>query len=131
MAVFLASSMVPLRAQDLAPRAYVITPLHSNAITLTYGFYNGSLLLNGAVPVTGVTGTYSVPVFTYYHSFGLLGRSSNISASLPYAIGTFEGKVVDSETQIYRSGLAGHDVSSVSKPEGWPGDAGKRDAPVG
>jgi hypothetical protein len=105
MAIFLASSMTLLRAQDLAPRAYVITPLHSNAVTLTYGFYNGSLLFNGAVPVTGTTGTYSVPVFTYYHSFGLLGRSANISASLPYAIGTFRGKVTGADTQIYRSGL--------------------------
>jgi hypothetical protein len=104
-AVFLASSVVLLRAQDLAPRAYVITPLHSNAVTLTYGFYSGSLILNGAVPVNDTIGTYSVPVFTYYHSFGLLGRSANISASIPYAIGNFEGEVTGSDTQIYRSGL--------------------------
>ena len=57
------------------------------------------------MPVTGTIGTYSVPVFTYYHSFGLLGRSANISASIPYAIGTFEGDVIGSDTQIYRSGL--------------------------
>ena len=37
-----------------------------------------------------------MPVFTYYHSPGLLGRSSNISASISYAIGTFEGEVVGS-----------------------------------
>jgi hypothetical protein len=105
MVVFLVSSVVLLHAQDLAPRAYVITPLHSNAVTLTYGFYSGSLLLNGAVPVTGTTGTYSVPVFTYSHSFGLLGRSSNVSASIPYAIGNFEGEVTGPHMQIYRSGL--------------------------
>src|ERR1019366_3234524 len=40
-----------LSAQDLAPRAYTLTPLHANALTLTYGFYDGSLLLNGAIPV--------------------------------------------------------------------------------
>jgi hypothetical protein len=105
MALFFASSIVLLHAQDLAPRAYVITPVHSNAVILTYGFYSGSLLLNGAVPVNDTIGTYSVPVFTYYHSFGLLGRSANISASIPYAIGTFEGEVVGTDTQIYRSGL--------------------------
>ena len=32
-----------LRAQDLAPRAYVITPLHFNAVTLTWSFYDGSI----------------------------------------------------------------------------------------
>jgi hypothetical protein len=105
MAVILASSAVLVRAQDLAPRAYVITPMHSNAVTLTYGFYSGSLLFNGAVPVTGTTGTYNVPVFTYFHTFGLLGRSANISASIPYAIGTFEGEVSGVDQQVYRSGL--------------------------
>src|SRR5215472_1704340 len=56
-----------LPAQDLAPRAYVITPVHSNAITLTWGFYSGGLNFSGTIPVTA-TGTYNVPIFTYYHS---------------------------------------------------------------
>jgi hypothetical protein len=60
--------MLSAAAQDLAPRAYVITPLHANAVTLTWSFYTGGIDFNGAVPVTGATGTYSVPVFSYYHS---------------------------------------------------------------
>ena len=59
-------------AQDLSPRAYVITPLHSNAVTLTWSFYDGSIDYNGALPVSGATGTYSVPIFSYYHGFSLL-----------------------------------------------------------
>ena len=54
-----------LAAQDLAPRAYVITPLHSNAINVTYSYFNGGLNFNGTVPMTGATGTYSVPVIGY------------------------------------------------------------------
>src|SRR5579864_678682 len=64
-------------AQDLSPRAYLITPLHSNAINLTYSFYHGGLDFNGLVPVTGATGTYSVPIFSLYHSFSFFGRSAN------------------------------------------------------
>ncbi len=94
-----------LSAQDLAPRAYVITPLHSNAVTLTYSFYDGGLNFSGTIPITGATGTYSVPVLSYYHSFGLFGRSANITASLPYAVGTFTGKALGNERSIYRSGL--------------------------
>lgn len=94
-----------LWAQDLSPRAYVITPLHSNAITLTYSYYSGSLLFDGAAPITGATGTYSVSVLTYYHAFGLLGRSANMNASLPYALGTFQGNVAGTQQQVYRSGL--------------------------
>jgi hypothetical protein len=103
--VFVASLLPVLKAQDLSPRAYVITALHSNAVTLTYGYYSGSVLFNGAAPITGATGTYSVPVLTYYHSFGLFGRSANFNAALPYAVGTFQGQVVGVGQQIYRSGL--------------------------
>src|ERR1035441_8611074 len=81
-----------LSAQDLSPRAYVITALHCNAVTLTYSFYSGGLFFNGAAPITDATGKYSVPIFTYYHSFGFFGRSANVNASLPYAVGTFQGK---------------------------------------
>jgi Putative MetA-pathway of phenol degradation len=94
-----------LSAQDLAPRAYVITPLHANAITLTWAFYDGSINYNGALPVSGATGAYSVPIFSYYHSFGFFGRSANIVASLPYGVGNFRGTAFGAEQHLYRSGL--------------------------
>jgi hypothetical protein len=90
-------------AQDLAPRAYVITPLHSNAITLTWAFYDGSIDLNG-LPVSA-TGTYSVPIFNYYHSFSFFGRSANVVASLPYAVGNFQATAPGAGRHLYRSGL--------------------------
>jgi Putative MetA-pathway of phenol degradation len=111
--VFLACSMAVaasplklLRAQDLSPRAYVITPVHSNAIVLTYSFYSGEVLLAGAAPITNATGKYSIPVFTYYHSFNFFGRSANVNASLPYAVGNFQGDVTGTQQHVYRSGLA-------------------------
>ncbi len=92
-------------AQDLAPRAYVITPLHANAVTLTWSFYSGGFDFNGTVPVTGATGTYSVPVFSYYHSLSFFGRSANVTVSLPYGVGTFTGDVLGQNVSVYRSGL--------------------------
>jgi Putative MetA-pathway of phenol degradation len=92
-------------AQDLSPRAYVITPLHSNAITLTWSFYDGSINYNGALPVNGATGTYSVPIFSYYHAFSFFGRSANVLAALPYAAGNFQGTVMGAGTHLYCSGL--------------------------
>ena len=82
LAVWLAGR---LWAQDLSPRAYVITPLHSNAVVLTYSYFNGGIDLNGAIPITGVTvkGVYSVPSFSYYHSFGIYGHSANVTFTLP------------------------------------------------
>jgi hypothetical protein len=104
-AVIVLGCLQALSAQDLAPRAYVITPTHSNAITLTWSFFDGSIATNGAGPISGATGRYSVPIFNYYHSFGLFGRSANFLASLPYAVGNFKGTVMGAERQIYRSGL--------------------------
>ena len=85
-------SLQAVSAQDLAPRAYVITPLHANAVTLTWSFYDGSINFNGALPVSDAKGRYSVPIFSYYHSFGLFGRSANIVAAVPYGVGNFRGR---------------------------------------
>lgn len=98
---------VPLGAQDLAPRAYVITPVSLNAVTLTWSYFNGGVNFNGAVPVTGVTatGSFSTPSFTYYRAFDFFGRSANMAATLPYGVGTFEGEVQEHHRSVYRSGL--------------------------
>ena len=104
-AVLLVCQLQVVRAQDLAPRAYVITPLHSNAVVLTYSFYDGSINFNGALPVNNATGKYNIPIFSYYHSFGLFGRSANIVAALPYAVGHFQGTVAGAGVNLYRSGL--------------------------
>jgi hypothetical protein len=93
------------RAQSLVPRAYVITPVRTNAVILTYSFYDGSVLFNGAVPITGATSRVNVPIFTYYHTFNFFGRSANIAASLPYGVGHYQGKVIGAEREAYRSGL--------------------------
>ena len=105
MWILLLASAVRLAAQDLAPRAYVITPTHSNAVTLTWSYYDGGLDFNGAIPINNAKGTYNVPVFSYYHSFSFFGRSANVSASLPYAVGNFTGEVRSQNHSIYRSGL--------------------------
>jgi hypothetical protein len=94
-----------LLAQDLAPRAYVITPLHSNAITLAYSYYDGSIDYNGTLPATGATGRYGVSIASYYHGFSFFGRSANVVASLPYASGDFKGTAFGAELNLYRSGL--------------------------
>jgi hypothetical protein len=74
-------------------------------VTLTWSLYNGGLNFNGTVPITGATGTYNIPVFSYYHSFNFFGRSASLTASLPYAVGTFSGEALGANRSVYRSGL--------------------------
>lgn len=105
LAFFVCFGAQLVRAQDLAPRAYLITPIHSNAVTLTYAFLSGDLLFDGAVPITGATARTSVSAFNYTHSFRVLGRSANFTASLPYGVSNFRGTVAEAETHAYRSGM--------------------------
>ncbi len=92
-------------AQDLAPRAYLITPIHSNAVTLTYSFYDGGIIFDGTIPITGATARVHVPVLSYSHSLSFFGRTAAFTASLPYGVGNFHGTVVGAEASAYRSGL--------------------------
>ena len=93
-------------AQDLSPRAYVITPVGSNALSVSYAFNDGAILLDPTIPIEDLQGRFSVPILGYYRSFGLFGRSANVAVALPYGIGNFSGVVIGQPTSVYRSGLA-------------------------
>ncbi len=110
LGIMVVAGTLQLRAQELTPRAYLITPIDSNAIILTWSFYDGGLNLNGSIPINGATGKYHVPIFSYYHSLKFFGRSANITASLPYGVGNFHGSVLGTETSVYRSGLLDFNV---------------------
>jgi len=103
LSLFVVIAVLQSSSQDLSPRAYVITPLNSNAVTLTWSFYDGGVDLNGTIPVTGLTGAYHVPSIAYYRSLGFFGRSANITVFLPYGVGTFQGQVFG--TQRSRNSL--------------------------
>jgi Putative MetA-pathway of phenol degradation len=93
------------RAQDLSPRAYIVTPIHSNAVILSYSFFDGEIVIGGGVPITGASAMVNVTTFSCFHTFRLFGRSANFTAVLPYGIGNFHGTVTGAEMNAYRSGL--------------------------
>jgi hypothetical protein len=103
--LFAGAFLSPGCAQQLTPRAYLITPLHSNAVIISNSYFNGSIDFNGALPVSDATGNYNIPTISLYHSFGIFGRSANVAASLPYGIGNFEGELATNQQNLYRSGL--------------------------
>jgi len=99
------SCLRPLRAQDLSPRAYVITPVGLNAVNLTYSFFDGAIILGNAVPIVGASGRVNVQVFSYYRALNFFGRSSSVVFAVPYGVGHFEGTAAGAEAHAYRSGL--------------------------
>jgi len=104
--VVVAALALSATGQDLAPRAYVISPMGSNAITVSYAFNDGAILLDPTIPIEDLQGRFSVPILGYYRSFGLFGRSANVAVALPYGVGNFSGVVIGQPTSVYRSGLA-------------------------
>jgi hypothetical protein len=91
--------------QDLAPRAYVITPIHTNAVVVSYSFFTGNLDLGAGLPITDAKATANVPSLSIFHSFNFFGRNANFNASLPYGVANFNGKLLSTQTNVYRSGL--------------------------
>ncbi len=113
-------SAAAIHAQDLSPRAYVITPIHTNAAILTWAYFDGGVNFNGTVPISGATGTYNVPILSLYHTLNLFGRSANLTASLPYAVGNFTGTLMGQQQTIYRSGLLDTSVRFSVNLKGGP-----------
>jgi hypothetical protein len=92
--------------QDMAPRAYVITPVGSNAVTASYSFNTGSVFVDPSLPVEDTSVHFSTEALSYFRSLDVWGRSSNITLLVPYVVAHAQGVVAGEFTQIYRSGLA-------------------------
>jgi hypothetical protein len=96
----------PGSAQDLSPRAYVVTPIGSSAVTATYSNNRGSVSVDPSIPLEDFRVNFHTQALSYYYSFGTFSRSSNITVLVPYALGNFSATVADTEGSLYRSGLA-------------------------
>src|SRR5690348_8281382 len=73
-----------VQAQDLTPRAYVVAPVGSNAITIAYSFLDGSVFTDPTVPITDFKARYHAQILSYSRSFNFLGRSAMVTGALPY-----------------------------------------------
>lgn len=106
--------------QDLAPRAYLITPTGSNAVTLAYSDNDGSVFIDPSLPIQDLKIRFQTQAISYYRAYGLWGRSSNVTFYLPYALGTASGTLEGSATQAYRSGLADGRIRLAINLKGGP-----------
>jgi hypothetical protein len=92
-------------AQDLSPRAYLITPVGSNVVVVNYSHLDGGVTFNGSVPITSAEADVNLPLLSYYHAFDLLGRAANISVAQGYGFGDYRGIVADVPRNAERSGF--------------------------
>ena len=92
-------------AQELNPRAYLITPVGTNVINLGYSHLEGNPDVAGAAPITDASGRVELTALGYYRSFGFLGRSANFALGIPYAVGDFSASVSEVPKHVSRSGF--------------------------
>jgi len=105
LAVFCAAAPFGF-GQDLAPRAYVITPVGSSAITAGYTFNTGSVFVDPSVPIQDFRVHFQTQTISYFYAFGVRGHSANIALVAPYAVANAQATVVGTQQKVYRSGIA-------------------------
>lgn len=106
--VMTAILMLPCSAptQDLEPHAYSPSPAGVSFLVFGFGRSSGGVVLDPTIPVTNVQATLYTPVVGVGHTFGLFGRETLVTGSLPYAWGKVTGAVGNEQGEITRSGLA-------------------------
>jgi hypothetical protein len=84
-------------AQDLAPRAYIITPIRSNAITLTYSFFKPRLWVSldanywfgGTTSLNGVENLSTLQKNSRLGGTAAIPLSGHQSIKFSYSNGTY------------------------------------------
>jgi hypothetical protein len=92
-------------AQELNPRAYLITPVGTNTLNLGYSHLEGNPDLSGAAPIADASGKVDLAALGYYRALDFFGRSANVAVAIPYAAGDLSGTVADVPRRVARSGF--------------------------
>jgi hypothetical protein len=92
-------------AQDLTPRAYVVSPVGVNVVDVGYTHLDGAVEFSGALPITDARAQFNLVGLGYYRSLDFLGRTANVTVALPYVFGDLSGLVSEVPRQAHRSGF--------------------------
>jgi len=90
--------LVPVTAdaQELEPRKYSNIPVGVNFVAVGYGYNQGNIFLDPALPVEDADATIHAAFVRYIRSFSLFGLPSKATVTAPWASGHWEG-VVESD----------------------------------
>lgn len=103
--LFLLYSFNTVNAQELEPRALTNIPTGMNFALVGYGYSQGNILLDPAVPIEDLKGKVHSAIGAYARSINVFGLSGKFDVVAPYAIGDWEGKLSGTDTSISRSGM--------------------------
>ncbi|HOC44076.1 MAG TPA: transporter [Thermoanaerobaculales bacterium] len=72
-------------AQELEPRAYRTIPTGLNFVILAYRYSTGNVVTDPSLPIEDLDVDLQIPTVGYLRSFGMLGRSASVTATVPFA----------------------------------------------
>lgn len=105
LAVSLLFITVIAQGQDLDPRAYARIPVRVTVVVTGFSYSDGGVVTDATLPVEDMNAKIGAPSLGVVRSFGLLGRTAQVSAALPYAWGEATAIVAGEPQSATRSGL--------------------------
>jgi hypothetical protein len=92
-------------AQELEPGAYQNAPVGMNVLFAGYGFSQGNILFDAALPIEGADAVVHGIFVGYLRTLNLAGRSAKLDAQLPVSRAHFEGIVAGEHRTRSPNGL--------------------------
>jgi Putative MetA-pathway of phenol degradation len=102
----LAAAGSSAHAQDLEPRAYVNTPVGLNFLIAGYGYSEGGVATDPALPLQDTNVKLHSTVFAYARSLDVWGKSGKFDMVLPYAWVSASAKVAGQPRKREVAGFA-------------------------
>ncbi len=93
------------QAQDLDPRAYAWVPVNMTFFVAGFGYSHGEILTDPSIPIEDLVATIESPSLGVGRTFGLFGKTAQVTAALPYAWAQLSGTIGGSAQSTNRSGL--------------------------
>jgi hypothetical protein len=118
----------PAYAQELEPRLLVNVPPGMQFAVLAYGYSQGNILLDPAVPIEDLDASLHTFAAGYARTFSLFGRSAQFDIVVPFAAGNWEGLYLGSEEKLTLDGLGDPRVRLFWRFAGAPALKTKADA---
>jgi hypothetical protein len=103
--LFCAVLYQPVKSQELEPRALTNVPIGMNFLLVGYGYSNGDLLLDPALPIEDLDGTIHTVAGAYLRSIRIFGLAGKVDLVLPWASGDWTGKLSGIDTFRSVSGI--------------------------
>jgi hypothetical protein len=92
-------------SQELEPRAMNNLPIGTNFLIGGYGYAQGNILLDPAIPIEDLNSNLHTGFVAYVRSFNFFGLSAKVDAVVPYAMVDWEGSIDDEFSSRSQNGL--------------------------